>query len=277
MKILVTGATGYIGGRLVPRLLEAGHDVRCLARTPENLALQPWRNQVEVVAGDVLDIASVKEAAAGCDAAFYLVHSMSGGKGFEDRDRQAARNFSEASADAGLSRIVYLGGLGDPGTAHSRHLASRHEVGRILASGPTPVTELRASLIFGSGSLSFEMIRYLTEVIPIMPTPRWVASRCQPVGVTDVLTALVDSIDHDGNRIIDLGGPDILTYGEMMQIYAEEAGLRRRRLMTLPLSATAHVVTVGRPRNSPSRQSGTPTRREPSQRGRRTGTRPADR
>lgn len=235
MRILVTGATGYIGSRLVPQLLEAGHEIRCLARAPENLDLQSWRDRVDVVPGDILDIASVKEAAAGCDAAFYLVHSMAEGKDFDGRDRAAAGNFAEAAADGGLNRIIYLGALGEPGSVHSRHLASRHEVGRILASGPTPVTELRSAMIIGSGSLSFEMLRYLTEMLPIMATPRWVRTNCQPVAVDDVLDGLIDSLDHEGNRIVDLGGPDVLSYAEMMQIYAREAGLRRRRLIRVPV------------------------------------------
>jgi len=235
MRILVTGATGYIGGRLVPRLLEAGHDVRCLARSPRNLDLQPWRHQVEVVPGDVLDAASINGAAVGCAAAYYLIHSMGAGRDFEERDRLAAANFSEAATAGGVGRIVYLGALGEPSSARSKHLASRHEVGRILASGLTPVTELRAATIIGSGSLSFEMLRALTEAVPLMMAPKWVRTACQPVAVTDVLDALVDSLEHDGSRIVDLGGPDIYSYEEMMQIYAQEAGLRRRRIVTLPL------------------------------------------
>jgi uncharacterized protein YbjT (DUF2867 family) len=235
MRILVTGATGYIGGRLVPRLLEAGHEVRCLSRRPERLSLQPWRHDVEVVQGDVLDAASVKEAASGCDAAYYLVHGMAGNKEFPETDRIAAANFSEAAEAGGVGRIIYLGALGEPSSAHSPHLASRHEVGRILASGSTPVTELRAAVIIGSGSLSFEMIRYLTEALPVMTTPRWVKTNCQPIAIADVLNVLIESLDHEGSRIIDLGGPDVLSYAEMIQIYAQEAGLHRRRILSLPL------------------------------------------
>ena len=236
MRILVTGATGYIGGRLVPRLLEAGHEVRCLARSPENLDLRPWRHQVEVVIGDALDAASVKEAATDCDAAYYLVHSLAGGKNFEERDRVAAAHFSEAVTDGGARRIIYLGALGEPSSSRSKHLASRHEVGRILASGLTPVTEFRAGPIIGSGSLSFEMLRSLTEALPVMTAPKWLRTACQPVAVTDVLDALIDALEHDGSRIIDLGGPDIYSYEEMMQIYAEEVGIRRRRVVGIPLA-----------------------------------------
>ncbi len=221
----------------MPRLLEAGHEVLCLARSPDTLEMQPWSDRIEVIRGDALDIASVKEAAAGCDAAFYLVHSMAAGKGFAEKDRIAAANFSEAAADGGLGRIVYLGALGEPASVHSRHLASRHEVGRILASGPTPVSELRSAMIIGSGSQSFEMLRYLSEVLPFMATPQWLRTGCQPVAVDDVLDALVDSLYHEGSRIVDLGGPDVLTYEDMVQIYAQEAGLRRRRFLHLPFLA----------------------------------------
>ncbi|MBI5156904.1 MAG: SDR family oxidoreductase [Acidimicrobiia bacterium] len=237
MRILVTGATGYIGGRLVPRLLDAGHEVRCLARNPQKLSLHPWRHRVEVVAGDVLDERSVKEALIGCDAAVYLVHSMASGADFARVDRRAASNFRNAAADAAVGRIVYLGALGDDRTAHSRHLSSRHEVGRALAAGPTPVTEVRAAVIIGSGSLSFEMLRSLTEVLPVMITPRWVRTRCQPVAVGDVLEILRGAIEDRSaeSRILEVGGPDVLTYEQMMQIYAEEAGLRRRVVIPVPL------------------------------------------
>ena len=187
---LVTGATGYVGGRLVPRLLALGHRVRCMTRDPEKLALDPWRDEVEVVKGDVLDPASLQSALHGCTYAYYLVHSLGQTSDFESTDRAGATNFREAASAAELSRIVYLGGLGsEVGGGLSDHLRSRHEVGRILADGATPVTELRAAVVIGSGSVSFEMLRYLTEVLPVMTTPKWVRTRCQPISIRDVLWA----------------------------------------------------------------------------------------
>jgi uncharacterized protein YbjT (DUF2867 family)/uncharacterized protein YndB with AHSA1/START domain len=237
MRILVTGATGYIGGRLVPHLLAAGHQVRCLARDPARLALHPWRSEVEVVAGDVLERESLTAALDGCDAAYYLVHSMDGGGDFDVRDRRAAETFRDAAAATGLGRIVYLGGLGAAGDSLSKHLRSRQEVGAILASGPTPVTELRAAVIIGSGSVSFEMLRYLTEVLPVMTTPTWVQTRCQPIAIRDVLEVLVRVLEEPEpvDRVHEIGGPDVLTYAEMMQVYAEEAGLRRRLIIPVPV------------------------------------------
>ncbi|MDX1468695.1 MAG: SDR family oxidoreductase [Acidimicrobiia bacterium] len=237
MRVLVTGATGYIGGRVVPRLLDAGHEVRCLVRDGDKLAQQPWSDLVEVAQADVLDRSSLDAAMTGCDVAFYLIHSMEpGGADFRDRDRSAAANFRDAAEEAAIRRIVYLGGLG-PGGEMSPHLESRHEVGRVLASGSVPVTELRAAVIIGSGSVSFEMLRYLTEVLPVMITPSWVRSQCQPIAVGNVLQVLLSALGEAGDEshVIEIGGPDRLTYEEMMRIYAEEAGLPRRLIIPVPV------------------------------------------
>lgn len=236
--VLVTGATGYIGGRLVAELLSAGREVRCLVRDPRKLAGAVWRDRVEVAEGDVTDPAALTTAMAGVEVAYFLVHSMGSAGSFDETDRRAATCFREAAAAAGVSRIVYLGGLGrDDDPRLSRHLRSRHEVGRVLADGPVAVTELRAALIIGSGSASFEMLRYLVEVLPVMVTPRWVDNRCQPIAIRDVLRWLVAAAGRTGrpSEVLEIGGPDVLTYREMMQTYAEAAGLPRRLVVRVPL------------------------------------------
>jgi uncharacterized protein YbjT (DUF2867 family) len=237
MRVLVTGATGYIGGRLVPSLLERGHEVVCAARTPAKLDARPWRDDVEVARVDVLDRSSLDAAMTGVDAVYHLVHSMDGQGSFAERDRRAAANVRDAATAAGVGRIVYLGGLGRADDALSDHLRSRQEVGEVLAAGPVPVTELRAAIIIGSGSASFEMLRHLVEVLPVMTTPRWVTTRCQPVAVRDVLAALCDVLEAEvaAGQVYELGGPDVLTYAELMQTYAEVAGLRRRIILPVPV------------------------------------------
>ncbi|GHH48817.1 uncharacterized protein YbjT (DUF2867 family) [Streptomyces candidus] len=240
MRCLVTGASGYIGGRLVPELLAAGYEVRCLARTPAKLRDFPWAGQVETVRGDVTDPESTRRAMEGVDVAYYLVHALGTGKGFERTDREAARNFGEQANRAGVGRIVYLGGLTPAGVAEhelSPHLRSRAEVGRILMDSGVPTAALRAAVIIGSGSASFEMLRYLTERLPLMVTPSWVRTRIQPVAVRDVLRLLVGCarLPEDVNRTFDVGGPDVLTYRDMMQRYARVAGLPRRLILPLPV------------------------------------------
>jgi uncharacterized protein YbjT (DUF2867 family) len=237
---LVTGATGYIGGRLVPELLAAGYRVRCLARSPGRLRDHPWAGEAEVVRGDVTDSASVAEAMRGVDVAYYLVHAIGTGGDFEETDRRAARVFGERARTAGVRRVVYLGGLtpaGVPERDLSPHLRSRAEVGRILLDSGVPTTVLRAAVILGSGSASFEMLRYLTERLPVMVTPRWVRTRIQPIAVRDVLRVLVGSarMPDDVSRAFDIGGPDVLTYREMMTRYAAIAGLPRRVIVPVPV------------------------------------------
>ncbi|MEU2076397.1 SDR family oxidoreductase [Streptomyces sp. NPDC013489] len=237
---LVTGASGYIGGRLVPDLLEAGFRVRCLARTPAKLRDHPWAGEVEIVRGDVTDAETLAPAFRDVDVAYYLVHALGAGQGFEQTDRTAAENFAREARAAGVGRLVYLGGLTPrdvPDEELSPHLRSRAEVGRILLESGVPTTVLRAAVIIGSGSASFEMLRYLTERLPVMVTPSWVRTRIQPIAVRDVLRYLVGSarMPAEVSRAFDIGGPDILTYLGMMRRYAEVAGLPRRLIFPVPV------------------------------------------
>jgi uncharacterized protein YbjT (DUF2867 family) len=234
---LVTGATGYVGGRLVPRLLEAGYQVRCMTRSRANLRDQPWVDRVEVVEADAADPAATATALKGVDTAYYLIHSMLGGPRFEQADRAAASNFAAQAREAGIGRLVYLGGLAPEGQALSPHMRSRGEVGQILLASGVPTVVLRAAVIIGSGSASFEMLRYLTERLPAMITPTWVDSRVQPIGIRDVLRYLVAAatLPADVAGAYDIGGPDVLTYRRMMQRYAAVAGLVPRRIVPVPV------------------------------------------
>ena len=239
--VLVTGATGYVGGRLVPRLLDSGYRVRVLVRDPRRLQGRPWVDAVEVVQGDVFEPETLPAAMQDVHIAYYLIHSMEGKEDFDERDRKAGRNFGLAAKVANVERIIYLGGLGNPEEQLSKHLRSRQHSGDALRQGGIPVTEFRAGIIVGSGSISFEMIRYLTERIPVMICPRWVFTRIQPIAIHDVLAYLLAAIQNSesSGEIIDIGGADVLTYGEMMLGYAEERGLKRH-LIAVPV-LTPHL------------------------------------
>ncbi len=245
MNVLLTGATGYVGGRLRRRLEELGVSLRCLVRDPGRLAgrVAP---ATELVAGDVLDPEGLERAMRGVDVAYYLVHSMGGPHDYEERDRMAARGFASAASRAGVRRIVYLGGLGQ-GPDLSAHLASRQEVGRILRESDVPTIELRSSIILGSGSLSFELIRALVERLPIMTTPRWVATRTQPIAIDDVLGYLVAAAGTElpASEVVEIGGPDRVSYGDLMREYARQRGLRRRFIPLPVLSPRISSLWLG--------------------------------
>ena len=253
--VLVTGATGYVGGRLVPRLLAAGYRVRACARHPQRLRERPWSADanLEIVAMDALDLASVDAAVTGCDVVYYLIHSMIAGKGgFADDDRTAALNMAAVAAVRRVRRIIYLGGLGDTDNPDlSKHLRSRHEVEEIFNQGAVPATCLRAAMILGSGSASFEMLRYLVDRLPVMITPRWVDTPCQPIAIGDVLGYLQGCLETPATagHTFDIGGPEVLSYRELIHIYAEVAGLLPRIIFPVPVltprlsSLWIHLVT----------------------------------
>ncbi len=225
---LVTGATGYVGGRLLRRLVEGSYPVRALVRTPRNLTI-PAHGKVDVVQGDVFQPETLVDALNGVDTAFYLIHSMGESDEFPEKDRQAAKNFAEAARKAGISKIVYLGGMGDGNAGLSKHLRSRQEVGAVLAAAGVPVLEFRASIIIGSGSLSFEIVRALTERLPFMVAPKWVRTATQPIAIEDVLAYLVAALDKpvEGHQIYEIGGADVVGYGDIIREYARQRGLRR--------------------------------------------------
>ncbi|MCP3978864.1 MAG: SDR family oxidoreductase [bacterium] len=230
-SVLVTGATGYIGGRLIPRLVRAGHRVRVLVRDRARVDGRPWADDVEIRTGDLLQPASLPEAMEGVDAAIYLVHSMCSGSDYEDNDRRAAENFVEAGRH--FRRVVYLGGLLPEGQSGSRHLRSRAEVGRILRDG-LPTLELRAGPIIGSGSASFEMVRYLTERLPVVVGPTWIENKVQPIAVRDILGYLMQALKGDITGVLEVGG-DPVSFREMLEQYAECRGLRRLILQARPI------------------------------------------
>src|SRR6478735_3801131 len=234
---VVFGGTGYIGGRLVPRLIAAGYRVRVVARDVSRVSAFAWGSAVEAIAGDATDPIPVGRAVSGADLVYYLVHSMSAGKGFEEADRRAAETVAHAAAAASVSRIVYLGGLHPEGDALSPHLRSRVEVGEVFLRSGVPTLVLQAGVVIGSGSASFEMVRHLTDVLPYMPAPKWVRNRIQPIAVRDVLHYLLGAarIAPDVNRAVDIGGPDVLRYGQMMNAYALEAGLLQGSIAALPV------------------------------------------
>lgn len=236
MKVLVTGATGYVGGRLVPKLVEQGHSVRVLAREPHRLEGVPWHDDVEIIQGDLQVRADVARAVSDVDVLYYLVHSMSSAGDFEVVERRVATLVAEEAKAAHVKRIVYLGGLHPEGKL-SRHLGSRKEVGDILLASGVPTIALQAGVIIGSGSASFEMIRHLTEILPAMPAPKWVRNHIQPIAVRDVLHYLVKSAElaPEVNRAFDIGGPDVFRYYELMNGYAQEAGLKERLILALPV------------------------------------------
>lgn len=244
--ILLTGASGYVGGRLLALLEARGHHVRCLARRPEFLRSRVGE-RTEVVAGDVLDAPSLGAALQGVDVAYYLVHSMGASGSFEEADRTAARNFACAAKAAGIRRVVYLGGLGREEEALSAHLRSRQEVGRILRESGVPVLEFRASIVIGSGSLSFEMIRALVDRLPIMITPKWVRVPAQPIAIDDLLEYLLAGLHAPmpESRVYEIGGADRMSYGDVMQVYARRRGLRRRMIRVPVLTPYLSSLWLG--------------------------------
>jgi len=231
--ILVTGATGYIASRLIPRLLDSGCRVRALARHPRQLDGRGWSASLEIISGDVISPSTLPAALEGVHTAYYLVHNMSSGRGYTERELQGAHNFAQAAAEAGVRHIIYLGGLADPEQRLAPHMRSRIETGRMLRQGSVPVTEFRAGVIIGSGSLSFEMIRFMTEFFPIVPGSVWLHNRSQPIAVQNVVDYLAAALKNPNGRgrIFEIGGPEIVRYRDLILRYARVRGLKRSMIL----------------------------------------------
>lgn len=253
-NVLVLGATGYVGGKLIPKLLEEGYSVRGAGRSPEKLKARNWavHPNLEVVKADALDAVSVSRALEGMDVVYYLVHSMNPqSSDFEKDDREAAQNVVRAAEAKGVKRIIYLGGLGDNDPELSKHLRSRHEVAGILKAGKVPVTVLRAAMIIGAESVSFLILQYLVRRLPVMITPRWVRTPSQPIAISNVITYLTGCLEKEETvgQTYDIGGEEIISYTDLFQTYAEVAGLRKRLIIPVPVltprlsSLWIHLVT----------------------------------
>jgi uncharacterized protein YbjT (DUF2867 family) len=249
--ILVTGATGYIASRLIPRLLDSGYRVRCLARDPLRLQGRSWFNQVDIIQADVTTPDSLVRAFDGVDTAYYLIHNMSAGHGYTKIELDGARNFSSAAEAAGVQHIIYLGGLADPEQHIAPHMRSRIETGKVLREGKVPVTEFRAGVITGSGSISFEMIRFMTELCPIVPGPMWMKNKSQPIATQNVIDYLFAALTNPNGRggVFEIGGPDITEYGDLMLRYARARGLKRSMFLLprIPISLMAFGVGLMTP------------------------------
>jgi len=249
--ILVTGATGYIASRLIPQLLDRDYEVRALARSPRRLLPRSWSSRAEIIQGDVTDPASLASAMKDVHTAYYLVHNMSSGHGYTQIEIRSARNFARAAEKAGVKHIIYLGGLADPEQHIAPHMRSRIETGVTLRAGKVPVTEFRAGVIAGSGSISFEMIRFMTELCPIIPGPTWLKNKAQPIAVQNVIDYLLAALEtwNDYGQVLEVGGPEIITYQELMSIYARARGLKRRFLLLpyIPIEFMAFGIELTTP------------------------------
>lgn len=251
MLILIAGASGYIASHLIPQLLERGHRVRALARSQKKLAGRRWAQDVEIVLGDVAQAATLEPAMQGVDAVYYLVHNMSAGRGYTNLEILSAQNVARAAEAAGVKHIIYLGGLADPEQSIAPHMRSRIETGKTLRMGSAPVTELRAGVVIGSGSISFEMMRFIAELLPVIPAPLWLKNKSQPIAIQNVIDYLLAALENPNGRgqVLEIGGPHVTTYQEMMAGYARLRGLRRRFLLLpyIPLEFMAFGVGLATP------------------------------